>query len=770
MRSAFWLAIVLLVFGCDDSGESVDLTDSGGGNVEGEDDPDRDGISTHEDNCPDVANDDQRDGDGDGVGDACDVCPEASDPDQDDDDDDGVGDLCDNCSDEGNADQADGDGDGVGDVCDNCPDDPNPDQAEVCDPVDPLDDDGDGVDDDEDNCVGVENPDQADADSDDIGDLCDNCKDFPHADQGDADGDGVGDVCDNCPQHENADQADADGDGVGDVCANADDDGDEIVNADDNCPGAPNPGQEDGDGDGVGDACDNCDGLVNPGQEDTDGDTVGDRCDNCERPNPDQADSDNDGYGDVCEMDDRDEDRIPNDEDNCPDDENPAQFDFDGDGWGDQCDNCVREANEDQADGDGDRIGDLCDPAPEDPLNDGIPRINEVCDGLDNDLNGDVDDLQPGAGGAAFADVFARKVFRAIQDGLDYLRTQIRPSGDRRLTVDGDLTPLAALTFLEAPAVPGGPPRGYAGMPPDDRNRVHEMIRWTASQNPACSDGRGVMPAYRTGSFAMLLSAWLRSGGPDVLGDDFPVTISECLANVIASLHWDQGSYAEDEALVERMPEVCDQIDNDCNGREDDDGRGGLLPDCEVSPDNPPGNQYGDNCGPHENFRGGWNYNNPEVSADMSTTVFVVSGVVAADEFIEGSINDDLLGRIFSQLEWQTQADGSSGYRPGGQRGANVQSPSFQMTAVSAWAFRQLGVACSDDRVQAHMRFMVDNYDYAGMAPLGNFTQSNWYGRWAAEKAIYSCADDGGDGVYRDRFGTRVPADDGHPFQPQSHT
>ena len=552
---------------------------------------------------------------------------------------------------------------------------------------------------------------------------------------------------------------------MGDVCANADDDGDEIVNADDNCPSDPNPDQADGEGDGVGDVCDNCAGLINPGQEDTDGDGVGDRCDNCEQPNPDQLDSDGDGYGDVCEMDDRDEDRIPNDEDNCPDNENPAQFDFDGDGWGDQCDNCVREANEDQADEDGDRIGDLCDPAPLDPLNEGIPRLAEICDGIDNDLNGDVDDLQPGGGGEAFADIFARKVFRAIEDGLAYLRTRVRAQGVNMMTVDGDLTPLAALTFLEAPSVPAGPPRGYAGMPPDDRSRVFQMLRYTASQEPSCTAGReGVPYTYRTGSFAMVLSAWLRSGGPDTLGEGFEVTMSECLANVISALHWNQGSYPEDPALVMAEEEVCDQIDNDCDGKEDE----GVV-ECELSPDNPPGTQYGENCGPHENFRGGWNYRQPGVDADMSTTVFVVSGVVAADAFVEGSINDDLLGRLLDQLDWQTQEDGASGYRPGGTRHAAVRNPSYQMTAVSTWAYRQLGVPCSDPRVQAHMAYLRDNYDYVTMAPLSNWN-SNWYGRWAAEKAIYSCADDGGDGIFRREFGVRDPAADGHPFQPRSST
>ncbi|MGK0361101.1 MAG: hypothetical protein ACI9U2_003419, partial [Bradymonadia bacterium] len=66
---------------------------------------------------------------------------------------------------------------------------------------------------------------------------------------------------------------------LGGVCGDEFGDEDGICQGDDNCPDVPNPDQADADGDDIGDVCDSCPNVANPGQEDEDADGIGDACD-----------------------------------------------------------------------------------------------------------------------------------------------------------------------------------------------------------------------------------------------------------------------------------------------------------------------------------------------------------------------------------------------------------------------------------------------------------------------------------------------------------
>ncbi len=131
--------------------------------------------------------------------------------------------------------------------------------------------------------------------------------------------------------------------------------------------------------------------------DDGDGDGVGDDCDNCPAvANDDQADGDGDGLGDACDL--------------CPDAEG-GDTDSDGDGIGDACDLCP-DAEGGDTDSDGDGIGDACDLCPAlastepaaltDSDGDGIGDACDLCPqkagpntDKDGDGVGDICDLCP---------------------------------------------------------------------------------------------------------------------------------------------------------------------------------------------------------------------------------------------------------------------------------------------------------------------------------------------------------------------------------------
>ena len=164
---------------------------------------------------------------------------------------------------------------------------------------------------------------------------------FPHYDR---DGDGVRNRFDNCPDNANPDQNNLDNDNDGDACDYLSNDPDnDLVDS----SGLPHYAL----------LC-----LTPPGC------VTGQACmsvcheppqDNCPNTtNTDQSDIDGNGQGDACDTDIDGDGRL-NDEDMFP--ELSAEWlDSDGDGHGDNSDNCPLIANAAQTDSDNDTVGDEC--------------------------------------------------------------------------------------------------------------------------------------------------------------------------------------------------------------------------------------------------------------------------------------------------------------------------------------------------------------------------------------------------------------------------
>ncbi|TXG35065.1 T9SS type B sorting domain-containing protein [Seonamhaeicola maritimus] len=237
-----------------------------------------------------------------------------------------------------------------------------------------------------------------DTDNDGILDVDDNCVDTANADQADTDSDTVGDVCDNCPDDANTDQADADADTVGDIC--------------DACPGFDDTVDNDSDGFPEGCDCDDTNAGINDDATDIPDNNIDEDCDGTDLKTWYQ-DADSDGYGNPNMSQTANSQPIGYVSDNtdCDDTESAA---YPGnteicDGIDNNCDGQIDEGvlSTFYADTDGDGYGNPNDSmqacsAPTGYVTDNTdcddtqaaayPGNTETCDGIDNDCDGQVDE------------------------------------------------------------------------------------------------------------------------------------------------------------------------------------------------------------------------------------------------------------------------------------------------------------------------------------------------------------------------------------------
>jgi len=319
----------------------------------------------------------------------------------------------------------------------------------------------------------------------------------------------------------------------------------------------------------------------------------------------------------------------------------------------------------------------------------------------------------------------ARRWFGALE-AVEFIRRRSFVAAEvpvRRIDIRSPWAGLAALTMLELPDRPGGTPSGYRGQTPENQALTRGMMAQAMHLSGACHSGRlGEATTETAGALAMAAVRWLETGGPATIGE---TDVRACLGGLVEWLVWNQWSLPIEPGEYVLNPEICDGLDDDCDGKADE-----GVPGCEAALRGEPGYAAGAAC-PDAPSIGLWSSGPASFEhwpIDLEASVFAIGALVAADRLEPTRVPAAAFERILRTLPYHG-AGGPTTDEMGFDPDALIAGGSVHGAGIVAWAYQMMGVDCAAPAVQAKLRFIQRSYRVRPATALPDV--HDWLAMWS---------------------------------------